>query len=95
MRRKGAGVVNGNDTAKELLVPIAVASQKGWRLLSAHKGVGDLIQAPGYITLCRIRRGEFAVHFFNVQDKGYHGGDYIRSQEAAMNSYIRRIQQYR
>lgn len=77
-------------TTKTLTPPVggmtalekAVARQ-GWRLIGAIEVLGDGTQAPGYVTLCQVTlvEGEYVVHFYNAQDRGFHSGSYFDAKQ--------------
>ena len=68
---------------------------KGWELIASTHVQGDGVQAPGYITLCHIPGAHpFVVHFLNVQDGGFHSGDYCKDDVSARRVFAHRSERY-
>ncbi|MEG5066782.1 hypothetical protein QUB33_24505 [Microcoleus sp. B3-A4] len=83
-------------------------SQKGWdkyldrkaaeflqaqQIIKSHPIPGGGGQAPGFLVL--RRRGEqYATHFYNSQDGGFHHGHYFANLAQAEADFARRVTEY-
>ena len=65
------------------------AEAKGWRVERSMEIAGGG-SAPGHITLCWTG-SEYATHFFNTDDGGFHIGHYYASLDPAMVDFIARV----
>lgn len=63
-------------------------------ILKSHNISGDGAQAPGAITLRQWGPGQYATHFYNVQDGGFHHGRYFGNLPDAEADFARRVTQY-
>jgi hypothetical protein len=83
-------------------------SQKGWdkyldrkaaeflatkQIIKSHLVPGDGAQAPGFVTL-RQFGAQWATHFYNAQDGGFHHGHYFANLAQAEIDFARRVKQY-
>ena len=82
--------------------------QKGWdkyldrkaaeflqaqQIIKAHPVPGDGAQAPGFLTL-RQWGQQYATHFYNSQDGGFHHGHYFSNLPDAEADFARRVSEY-
>lgn len=82
--------------------------QKGWgkyldrkaaeylatkQIIKSHPIPGDGAQAPGFVTL-RQWGEQYATHFYNSQDGGFHHGHYFSKLDDAETNFARRVKQY-
>ena len=83
-------------TATKLHDATQAALNKGWLIVKSTAVQGDGFQAPGQVTLCRIENSHhpFAVHFFNEQDGGFHGGQYCENYAEADREYSRQVTRF-
>jgi hypothetical protein len=83
-------------------------SQKGWdnyldrkaaeflatkQIIKSHLVPGDGAQAPGFVTL-RQWGEQYATHFYNSQDGGFHHGHYFTNLSNAEADFARRVTEY-
>jgi len=67
-----------------------LATQK---ILKLHPVLGDGAQAPGHVVLRQFGQ-QWATHFYNDQDGGFHHGHYFASLEKAEADFEKRVAQY-
>lgn len=63
------------------------------QILNLHPVLGDGAQAPGHIVLRQFGE-QWATHFYNDQDGGFHHGHYFASLEKAEADFDKRVAQY-
>lgn len=63
-------------------------------ILKSHPVPGDGVQAPGFVTLRDWGDGQWATHFYNVQDGAFHNGHYFTSLADAEANFARRLTEY-
>jgi hypothetical protein len=83
-------------------------SQKGWdkyldrkaaeflatkQIIKSHLVPGDGAQAPGFVTLRQLGQ-QYATHFYNSQDGGFHHGHYFTNLSNAEADFARRVTEY-
>jgi hypothetical protein len=68
------------------------ALRKGWVVLKSVYVRGDGFQAPGAVTLCKIDNPlhPYVIHFFNMQDGGFHSGNYCKTRAEAEEAFGKR-----
>ena len=66
---------------------------KNWEVVKYVNVPGDGIQAPGFVTMCKIDNLQhpFVVHFFNAQDGGFHSGNYCSNRTQAEEAFTKRV----
>lgn len=66
---------------------------KGWEVIKYVNVPGDGVQAPGFVTMCKVdgQHHPYVVHFFNAQDGGFHSGDYCSTRAYAEEAYTKRV----
>lgn len=70
------------------------AITQGWTLMAMTPVRADGAQAPGAVTLCQVRSGEWAVHFFNGQDGGFHNGNYLQNLTTAREVFAEKSERF-
>jgi hypothetical protein len=71
------------------------AFRKGWEVIKSIPIVGDGVQAPGAVTMCKTDGPyPYMIHFFNAQDGGFHNGDYWQTRKAAEEAYVKRAMRF-
>jgi hypothetical protein len=83
-------------------------SQKGWykyldrkaaeflatqQIIKSHPVAGDGTQAPGCLVLRKFGE-QYATHFYNEQDGGFHHGHYFSNLPDAEADFARRVSNY-
>jgi hypothetical protein len=63
-------------------------------ILKSHPIPGDGVQAPGYVTLRQWAPDQWATHFYNRQDGGFHHGRYFSGLDNAEADFTRRVTEY-
>lgn len=74
--------------------PISAAEKRGWQVVKLEACQGDGVQAPGYVVMTYTGGSsaiQYAVHFFNVQDGGFHGGQYCQGLPRAERVFFERV----
>ena len=66
------------------------AQRKGWSLLLVRHTPAAVATAPGAITLCKVRMGEWATHYFNKEDGGFYHGHYHGNEADATEEWFDR-----
>ena len=63
-------------------------------IIKSHNIPGDGTQAPGAVTLRQWGENQWATHFYNAQDSGFHSGRYFGSLSKAEADFARRMTEY-
>ncbi|MEG4406375.1 hypothetical protein [Microcoleus sp. MON2_D5] len=63
------------------------------QIIKSHLVPGDGAQAPGFVTL-RQWGLQYATHFYNAQDGGFHHGHYFPNLPQAEADFARRVNDY-
>ena len=63
------------------------------QIIKSHPIPGDGAQAPGFVTL-RQWGQQWATHFYNAQDGGFHNGHYFAKLNDAEVDFARRVTEY-
>jgi len=64
-----------------------------YQILELHPVLGDGIQAPGYLILRQFGT-QWATHFYNEQDGGFHHGHYFATLDEAEDNFKKRVAWY-
>ncbi|MEG4589712.1 hypothetical protein QUA54_31525 [Microcoleus sp. MOSTC5] len=63
-------------------------------ILKSQPVPGDGVQAPGYVTLRQWATDQWAIHFYNAQDGGFHNGRYFNNLADAEVDFTDRVTEY-
>jgi hypothetical protein len=63
------------------------------QIIKSHPVTGDRVRAPGCVTLTQWG-AQWATHFYNEQDGGFHHGHYFTNLNDAEADLARRVAEY-
>ena len=73
--------------------PLSPEFLQAYPIIKSHSVPGDGAQAPGYVTLTQFGE-QYATHFLNEQDGGFHHGHYFSTLAQAEADFAQRVSNY-
>jgi len=85
--------INQNGWKEYLDAVRAVEFLETQQILKLHPVLGDGAQAPGHLVLRQFGE-QWATHFYNDQDGGFHHGHYFATLDKAEDDFKKRVAEY-
>ncbi|MEG4263735.1 hypothetical protein QUA41_27785 [Microcoleus sp. Pol11C1] len=75
------------------MTPLSAEFLQAHEIINYHPVPGDGVRAPGRVTLTQWG-GQWATHFYNEQDGGFHHGHYFNNLTDAEVDFAHRLTEY-